>query len=180
MAGVKNNRRAQYTQQTIQDTVLGLLESKPINAISVTEVCAQADVNRTTFYRYYTDIYDCVACIEKDFVAALHPLEEGTPAQALEHLLTAFYADKKLSNLVFMEGKTKLLKRMQELMRQNGPEPPVLDGYQEAYISAGLQSILKKWVKDGMPETPQQLTKIIMDNILPSNLMALHDEICGA
>ncbi|MFC6290395.1 TetR/AcrR family transcriptional regulator [Levilactobacillus angrenensis] len=170
MVGVKNNRRAQYTQRVIQETVLSLLESKPINAISVTAVCAQADVNRTTFYRYYTDIYDCVASIEKAFVSELHPFESGTPTQALEHLLTAFYHDKKLSNLVFVEGKTRLLERMQKLMRQSGPEPPLIDDYQGMYIGAGLQSILKKWVKDGMPETPHQLTQIIVDTILARNL----------
>ncbi|WP_367295369.1 TetR/AcrR family transcriptional regulator [Levilactobacillus yonginensis] len=177
MVGVKNNRRAQYTQGIIQQTVLSLLESKPINAISVTEVCAQADVNRTTFYRYYTDIYDCVASIEKDFVSALNPLEGATPTQALEHLLMAFYEDKKLSNLVFVEGKTKLLERMQELMRQNGPEPPLIDDYQGTYIGAGLQSILKKWVKAGMPETPQQLTQIIIDTILARDLDDLRDQV---
>lgn len=86
MVGVKNNRRAQYTQQVIQETVLSLLESKPINAISVTEVCEQADVNRTTFYRYYTDIYDCVESIEKAFVTSLNPLDGATPTQALEQI----------------------------------------------------------------------------------------------
>ncbi|MFC6206708.1 TetR/AcrR family transcriptional regulator [Levilactobacillus tongjiangensis] len=177
MVGVKNNRRAQYTQGIIQQTVLSLLESKPINAISVTEVCAQADVNRTTFYRYYTDIYDCVASIEKAFVSSLNPLEGATPTQALEHLLTAFYGDKKLSNLVFVEGKTKLLERMQELMRRNGPEPPLIDDYQGTYIGAGLQSILKKWVKDGMPETPRQLTQIIIDTILAKDLDDLRDQV---
>ncbi|MFD1456482.1 TetR/AcrR family transcriptional regulator [Levilactobacillus lanxiensis] len=177
MAGVKNNRRAQYTQQIIQETVLGLLENKPINAISVTEVCAKADVNRTTFYRYYTDIYDCVASIEKAFVTGLQPFEESTPTAALEHLLTAFYEDKKLSNLVFVEGKTKLLERMQELMRRTGPEPPLIDDYQGAYIGAGLQSILKKWVKDGMPETPQQLTQIIINTILAKNLSEIRDAV---
>ncbi|WP_407889213.1 TetR/AcrR family transcriptional regulator [Levilactobacillus sp. N40-8-2] len=177
MVGVKNNRRAQYTQRVIQETVLSLLESKPINAISVTEVCTQADVNRTTFYRYYTDIYDCVESIEKAFVAGLHPLEGATPSQALEHLLTAFYEDKKLSNLVFIEGRTDLLKRMQELIAHTGPKPPHIADYQGVYIGAGLQNILKKWVKDGMPESPHKLTQIIIDTILAKNLDDLRNGV---
>lgn len=177
MVGVKNNRRARYTQRVIQETVLSLLESKPINAISVTEVCAQADVNRTTFYRYYTDVYDCVESIEKAFVRSLHPLEGATPSQALEHLLTAFYEDKKLSNLVFVEGKTQLLDRMQTLLARTKPHRPLIADYQGVYIGAGLQNILKKWVKDGMPETPHQLTQIIIDTILARNLDDLRDEV---
>ncbi|KRO03383.1 hypothetical protein IV54_GL000289 [Levilactobacillus paucivorans] len=170
MVGVKNNRRAQYTQRVIQETVLSLLENQPITAISVTAVCELADVNRTTFYRYYTDVYDCVASIEKAFVASLQPFHESTPSEALEHLLTAFYRDRKLSNLVFVEGKTKILDRMRELMDQSGPRPPEITAYQGAYIGAGIQSVLKAWVKGGMAESPHEMTQIIIDTILARNL----------
>ncbi|WP_125574099.1 TetR/AcrR family transcriptional regulator [Levilactobacillus huananensis] len=170
MVGVKNNRRAQYTQRVIKETVLSLLENQPITAISVTAVCELADVNRTTFYRYYTDVYDCVASIEKAFVASLQPFQESTPSKALEHLLTAFYRDKKLSNLVFVEGKTKVLNRMQELMNQSGSRPPEMTVYQGAYIGAGIQSVLKTWVKGGMVESPHEMTQIIIDTILARNL----------
>ena len=67
MVGIKNNRRAQYTRQVIQDTVLSLLENKAINAITVTEVCKLSDINRSTFYRYYDDVYECVDSIETKY-----------------------------------------------------------------------------------------------------------------
>ena len=35
-----------------------LLETKSYSKISVSEIVTQADLSRTTFYRYYTDVYD--------------------------------------------------------------------------------------------------------------------------
>ena len=42
----------------IRDTLFELMREKPINKITVKELCERADVNRSTFYAYYTDIYD--------------------------------------------------------------------------------------------------------------------------
>ncbi|MFC6323926.1 TetR/AcrR family transcriptional regulator [Companilactobacillus baiquanensis] len=171
MVGIKNNRRARYTKKMIQETVLDLLEDNPINNITVTEVCKKADVNRTTFYRYYEDIYQCVDDIEMEFLESNEPPEKIQPVSAIEGLLTAFYNEKKLSNLVFVEGKTRLLEKLQDAMDQNGKE--FINQYQSAYLMAGMQSIMKIWVKNGMKETPHELTKIIIKIVFADNLQPM-------
>ncbi|MFD1417699.1 TetR/AcrR family transcriptional regulator [Companilactobacillus keshanensis] len=173
MVGIKNNRRARYTKKMIQETVLDLLEDKPINNITVTEVCRQADVNRTTFYRYYDDIYQCVDDVEMEFLESSEPLEKIQPTTALEGLLTAFYNDRKLSNLVFVEGKTRLLEKLQNAMDQNGKE--FIDPYQSVYLMAGMQNIMKLWVKNGMKETPHELTQIIIRIIFADDIRKVRD-----
>lgn len=67
MVGTKNNKRAQHTKKLIKKTVLSLLQQKKLDTITVTEVCQKAAVNRTTFYRYYNDVYMCVDAIETEF-----------------------------------------------------------------------------------------------------------------
>lgn len=52
------NRRTRYSKRVIRESLYELMKEKPINKISVTEICKKADVNRSTFYSYYTDIYD--------------------------------------------------------------------------------------------------------------------------
>lgn len=52
------DRRTKYTLKTIKETFLDLLQENNINKITVKEICDNADINRATFYRYYTDIYD--------------------------------------------------------------------------------------------------------------------------
>lgn len=52
----KLNRRIAYTCRAIKDSLLELMREKPFDSISVTAVCATAEVTRTTFYTYYNDL----------------------------------------------------------------------------------------------------------------------------
>ena len=49
------DRRTKYTKKIIKDTLIKLLSEKEIKKVTVSEICAIADVNRATFYRYYLD-----------------------------------------------------------------------------------------------------------------------------
>ena len=59
----KADRRNAYTEKVIRDTVFSLLQTKPIERISVTEVCRLAEINRSTFYIHYMD---CMDVVEKE------------------------------------------------------------------------------------------------------------------
>lgn len=67
MAKEREDRRTQFSKKMIRESLYELMKEKPINKISVTEICAKADVNRSTFYAYYTDIYDLNQKIIKEF-----------------------------------------------------------------------------------------------------------------
>ena len=53
----KRNRREEYTLRVSREAFLVLLHRQNIEKISVGELCAIADVNRSTFYRHYADVY---------------------------------------------------------------------------------------------------------------------------
>jgi len=161
MVGIKNNRRTQYTQKIIKETVLSLLQEQQIDAITVTEVCKKADINRATFYRYFDDIYSCLDKIEDEFFNSLDISQDLSPVESMRRLLEAFYKNPQLSNLVFVEGKTELLNRMHDTTNPNYHEVTELDKYQKIYIMMGMQGIMKRWVKNGMQESPKELTKLI-------------------
>lgn len=67
MAKAKEDRRTLYSKKMIRESLYELMKEKPLNKISVTEICQRADVNRSTFYAYYTDIYDLHQKIIKEF-----------------------------------------------------------------------------------------------------------------
>src|SRR5699024_5611620 len=50
--------RAQKTQKSITDAFFRLRAHKPLEKITVRELCREAPVNRSTFYAYYKDVYD--------------------------------------------------------------------------------------------------------------------------
>ena len=47
------SRRRKYTSHTLREALTDRLEEKPLQQITVVELCERADVNRTTFYRNY-------------------------------------------------------------------------------------------------------------------------------
>ena len=68
MAGTIDNRRSQFTKQIIQQTFFDLLKEKGLNKITVKEIAEKADINRGTFYRYYTDVLDLYNKIQSSYI----------------------------------------------------------------------------------------------------------------
>ena len=55
---MSKNLRIKYTKMFLKNAILELLKEKPLNKITIQELCDKAEVNRSTFYAHYLDIYD--------------------------------------------------------------------------------------------------------------------------
>ena len=53
----KTDARKRYTQMVLKQSLLKLLKEKPVNRITVKEVCELAQLNRATFYAHYSDCF---------------------------------------------------------------------------------------------------------------------------
>ena len=62
------DRRVIKTKRAIQNAFAKLLSEKDINDITISDIAAEADINRKTFYNYYAGIYEVVDEIENDIV----------------------------------------------------------------------------------------------------------------
>ena len=65
---MKYNRKVKYTNRVIRDSLFELLRKKKIEAITVKELCCLADINRSTFYNHYRDIFELVEKLEDEIV----------------------------------------------------------------------------------------------------------------
>ena len=93
MREMKQSRKTRYTQMALRESLLELIQQKPITKITIKEICERADINRTTFYNHYTDQFDLLHKIEDE---ALKSLEEAYSGLVGNH-------DTK-SMLVILEG----------------------------------------------------------------------------
>ena len=55
---VKNNKRKKNSIKRIENAFMTLLQVKDVNEITVAEICKKAELNRSTFYANFFDIYD--------------------------------------------------------------------------------------------------------------------------
>lgn len=61
----KEDLRVRKTKKAISDAFMELLIEKPIEDMTVNELCDKAGVRRTTFYKHYKDKYDYIASFAK-------------------------------------------------------------------------------------------------------------------
>ena len=65
------DKRIINTKKKLTNTLLALIKEKRLQDITVLELCKRANINRTTFYKYYKDIEDLVIKTEDSLLIEL-------------------------------------------------------------------------------------------------------------
>ena len=66
MENKKEDRRIRHTKERLRNALVDLLKKENINKLTVTKICNKADVNRGTFYSYFSDVYDLLEYTENE------------------------------------------------------------------------------------------------------------------
>ena len=61
--------RVTKTNQAIKDAFLSLRAKAPLDKVKVKDICSVASVNKSTFYKYYQDIYAISDRLEDDTIS---------------------------------------------------------------------------------------------------------------
>lgn len=59
----KNNQRFKDTEIRMQSVMLELMKYMEFEKITVKKICEKAQVNRSTFYAHFIDIYDMLIVV---------------------------------------------------------------------------------------------------------------------
>lgn len=89
----KEDRRVQMTKRMLKEALIELLSEKDIYHISIRELCEAADINRTTFYKYYGSQFDLLTDMENDIASFI--------SEAIVHQTSNY--DKILSICSYLE-----------------------------------------------------------------------------
>lgn len=167
-----NNKKRKASQDKIERIFVELIQTKEINEISVTDICKKANINRTTFYSNYIDIYDLAEKIKNKLANDVLNVydEERKIKEHSYNFLKLFYHIKE--NQLFYKTYFKLdlgnfndylLIDEKEIVKwygKNFDSDNELD-YHITFFKAGLNAVLKKWLNNGCQETPEEIDKII-------------------
>lgn len=72
----KANRRTRFTKFVIKEAFLRLKRSKSYNAITIAEICRNAEINRSTFYLHYRGVQEVLDEVVEDACGRLCSLPE--------------------------------------------------------------------------------------------------------
>ncbi len=127
----KTDRRIAKTKKAIRNAFGKLLSEKNINNITVKDIAETADINRKTFYNYYTGVYEIVEEIENELTAAFD--------DAIINI--DFKTAMKQPNIVF-DALTKLINRDPEFYGY------MLNKNSESTLAEKLYGILKAKIRN--------------------------------
>ena len=160
------DRRVKRTKKALRDALLTLLETKNINEISVTELTNLADVNRATFYFYYTDLLDMLQQIQNESYQAFKEIiNESTSSittiegftEYCERLLLFCQEHETLVRFITNnDANNQLYKQIRVLMLNNIPNSKVVypennpARYSTNFILTAMVGIVIDWMDEGM------------------------------
>ena len=91
----QQERRIRRTRSMILAGFVQLMQQKPIKDISVRELADLVDINRSTFYLHYTDIYDLLEQTEnnlmKQFLSIIQTEKQTVTLQDFSDRLERFF-----------------------------------------------------------------------------------------
>ncbi|MBR5509514.1 MAG: TetR/AcrR family transcriptional regulator [Lachnospiraceae bacterium] len=62
------DRRIRKTEQALQNAFSELIKEKELTLITIRELCERADINKSTFYLHYRDIYDLASTMKRQLL----------------------------------------------------------------------------------------------------------------
>lgn len=173
------DHRTRVSRLLIRRAFMDLLKRKPIQNITVKELCDAAGINRSTFYAHYTDVGDLLRRIEEEMMAeleqAMAPLlaDQEKPFNPVEISTEIFRCLKENSDLCTVTlsdyGDKAFLLRLINMGRERcmetylkhypGVTPRQVE-YFYAFASAGCIGLLRKWLDDGMTASAQEIAQM--------------------
>lgn len=78
---IKNNRRRRESIERIEKVFIELLQTKELHEISVSDICKRCELNRSTFYANYSDIYELADKIRETLEKEVNLLYEAETTQ---------------------------------------------------------------------------------------------------
>lgn len=175
-----NDRRVRRTKKLLTKSLTTLMKEKKINKITVKELTDLADVNRSTFYLYYKDIYDMVEKIEtemfEDFTTELNKLylSETSRDKTMSFFVYVFEFIRENSDmckiLLGEDGDYNFLNKFKQAII--ACQPPIMHKLSEMegryfmpFAISGCIGAIQQWLEDDMKVSSQEMSQFLMDLI---------------
>lgn len=175
----ENDRRVIKTKQNIRDSFFKILKEKPINKITVSDIIRKADINRSTFYFYYDDIFDMIEqinneifdCFSKEIVSTSFKFTEYEDYKNyIERYLIFCKENVEICNFITTNGcNNDLANRIRKSIEAVIPNSKAVfsESVPEYYlttfaISAILYTILE-WIDKGMKVAPSDMADFLTE-----------------
>ncbi|APM39652.1 TetR/AcrR family transcriptional regulator [Clostridium kluyveri] len=173
----KLDRRIRKTKQSLFHALTKLMSKKKINNITVKELTDLADVNRSTFYHYYRDIFDMVDKIRTEFIDDFSKTYDkfSKEATTYDDLLSFFIYIFEFVQInagifkIFLcdDMDYTFIEKLKDAIKHY--EIPLDDTSSELeahycmpFIISGCIGVIQQWLNNDMNASPKDMASIIV------------------
>lgn len=187
-AAKKGDRRSLRSQEQLHRALMELMSEKRYDRITVQDIIDRANVGRSTFYAHYQDKEDLLVSnfehmlqsisthwstnsqgptIRGDHIMSITALFQHT--QEYHGLYEALVWGRGIE-LIHQQAQTFFAKRIGEMLQTMvpiGSTPQVPLPMLANHIAATLGSLLRWWLEEGMPYTPEEMDTYFHQLVVP-------------
>ena len=185
----KNPLQTEATKQKLQSAFWDIYEEKSFKNITVREITERAQVNRSTFYAYYKDVYDILEQSEDEILANLgkgRNLQQSflAPERYNEEMRNfgrfILKNRKPLAILLGSNGDPKFSTKIWNTARQNiyanimevaEDKNEVTIDYITEYIVSSLSGVMIKWLNSGCDLPFEEISslsyRLMLSGVMP-------------
>jgi Transcriptional regulator len=176
------------TRQTFIHVFCELYSQKPIEKISIQEIANRAGYNRSTFYQYFTDIYDLLDYVEGRVMKSIkeemanrefstHTFQDAIQCLENAEEISVFKA------LLGDYGSVRFVERLKreipfEKLIVDFPTNNILAPYMMEFYISTLISLFRLWIRNGKDLSSEELVNLIdslfANGITPSPIIGNH------
>jgi len=166
------DKKTEYTKQLLTNSLKKLMAQKPLNKISIREICEGCGVNRQTFYYHFGDIYEQVKWMYEQEAISLLRKNEGFLIWQDGLLQLFHYIDDNravcmcaLKSLGREHLKQFFHKDVHDIIQKavctaNNALPVVPKKHEDFLIefyTAAIVGLLENWFLGDIMETPEEI-----------------------
>lgn len=179
----KTDKRVIKTKHAIYKAFVELLNEKDINQITITDVAKRANINRKTFYNYYSDVYEVMEEIEnltvEAFINNMGTVEFTNMADFLTEIFIKFTEtvnkDLEFFNLLFKTNNrsfliVKIVEALKKYVKKRIEESNELDMHRFEVVSnfylSGVLSVYMNWFMNNYDQSIEEISALLTELVL--------------
>ena len=170
------NQRIALTKKLLKTSLTNLLQTQNIYQISIRELCENAGINRSTFYKYYGSQFDLLSEMEQDLLVSIEEVltsQNDYSKNAIEQILIYLENDIEFVRLLInsnvdpefpkkLFSLPPILRMLNELMAKIPSEE---SEYFYRFLLFGAYEIVRTWVNKENREKPEWLADLLFKMI---------------
>lgn len=181
MAEEKQDRRVRRTKGLMREALIELMTEKPFSEITAKDITEKADLNRSTFYLHYDNVFGLLDEMENEVVenfAGMIEEIEVEPDKAWEYPVVERICDYIVKNpklcygLLVNSRSDRLTARLTEIMKERGKKVYQDMGmnsdmdnekadYIHQFIANGAIAMVKQWLIEGMSLPKEEMMELL-------------------